>query len=40
LFLFHFDPAHTDERVAEGERLAAAEFAASCAAREGSIILV
>jgi len=40
LFLFHFDPAHTDARVAEAERLAAAEFDAACAAREGSVILL
>jgi phosphoribosyl 1,2-cyclic phosphodiesterase len=40
LFLFHFDPTHTDARVAESERLAAAEFDAACAAREGSIILL
>ena len=39
LFLFHFDPAHSDSRVAESERLAAAEFEAACAAREGSVIL-
>jgi phosphoribosyl 1,2-cyclic phosphodiesterase len=38
LFLFHFDPAHTDARVAESERLAAAEFETACAAREGSVI--
>ncbi|MBZ5633852.1 MAG: MBL fold metallo-hydrolase [Acidobacteriia bacterium] len=38
LFLFHFDPAHTDARVAESERLAAAEFEPACAAREGSVI--
>ncbi|MCU1337312.1 MAG: hypothetical protein JWO19_2893 [Bryobacterales bacterium] len=40
LFLFHFDPAHTDARVAESERLAAAEFEAACAAREGSVLLL
>jgi ribonuclease BN (tRNA processing enzyme) len=40
LFLFHFDPTHTDTRVAESERLAAAEFENSCAAREGSVILL
>ena len=40
LFLFHFDPAHTDARVAESERLAAAEFEEACAAREGSVILL
>jgi phosphoribosyl 1,2-cyclic phosphodiesterase len=40
LFLFHFDPAHTDTRVAEGERLAAAEFETACAAKEGSVILL
>jgi len=39
LFLFHFDPVHTDARVAESERLAAAEFESACAAREGSVIL-
>jgi phosphoribosyl 1,2-cyclic phosphodiesterase len=38
LFLYHFDPAHTDARVAESERLAAAEFAGACAAREGLVI--
>jgi ribonuclease BN (tRNA processing enzyme) len=38
LFLFHFDPAHTDARVAESERLATAEFEPACAAREGSVI--
>ena len=40
LFLFHFDPTHTDARVAESERLAAADFDAACAAREGSVILL
>jgi phosphoribosyl 1,2-cyclic phosphodiesterase len=40
LFLFHFDPVHTDTRVAESERLAAAEFESACAAREGSVILL
>jgi phosphoribosyl 1,2-cyclic phosphodiesterase len=40
LFLFHFDPAHTDTRVAESERLAAAEFEAAYAAREGSLVLL
>jgi ribonuclease BN (tRNA processing enzyme) len=40
LFLFHFDPAHTDARVAEAERLAAAEFEGACAAREGSLVLL
>jgi len=40
LFLFHFDPAHADTRVAESERLAAVEFEESCAAREGSVILL
>jgi phosphoribosyl 1,2-cyclic phosphodiesterase len=40
LFLFHFDPAHTDARVAESERLASAEFEPACAAREGSVILL
>jgi phosphoribosyl 1,2-cyclic phosphodiesterase len=40
LFLFHFDPAHTDARVAESERLAAAEFETACAAREGSVIVL
>jgi phosphoribosyl 1,2-cyclic phosphodiesterase len=40
LFLFHFDPAHTDVRVAESERLAAAECETACAAREGSVILL
>lgn len=40
LFLFHFDPAHTDAQVAESERLAAAEFEAACAAREGSVVLL
>lgn len=38
LFLFHFDPAHSDARVAESERRARAEFEAACAAREGSVI--
>jgi len=38
LFLFHFDPAHTDAQVAASERLAAAEFAGACAAREGLVI--
>lgn len=40
LFLFHLDPAHTDAHVAESERLAAAEFQAACAAKEGSVILL
>jgi len=40
LFLFHFDPAHRDSRVAESERLAAKEFESACAAREGSVILL
>jgi phosphoribosyl 1,2-cyclic phosphodiesterase len=40
LLLFHFDPVHTDARVAESERLAAVEFEAACAAREGSVILL
>jgi ribonuclease BN (tRNA processing enzyme) len=40
LFLFHFDPAHTDARVAEAERLAAADFHGACAAREGSLVLL
>ena len=40
LLLFHFDPAHTDAHVAEVERLAAEEFEAACAAREGSVILI
>ena len=40
LFLFHLDPAHTDARVAESEKLAAAEFEGACAAREGSLILL
>jgi phosphoribosyl 1,2-cyclic phosphodiesterase len=40
LFLFHFDPAHTDARVAEGEQRAAAEFETACAAKEGSVILL
>lgn len=40
LFLFHFDPAHTDARVAESERLAAAEFDEACAAREGLVVLL
>lgn len=40
LFLFHFDPAHTDARVAESERQAAEKFAGACAAREGSEILL
>jgi phosphoribosyl 1,2-cyclic phosphodiesterase len=40
LFLFHFDPVHTDARVAESERLAAAEFEAACAAREGAVVLL
>jgi phosphoribosyl 1,2-cyclic phosphodiesterase len=40
LFLFHFDPAHTDTRVAEADRLAAAEFETACAAREGLVILL
>jgi len=40
LFLFHFDPAHSDARVAESERLATKEFEAACAAREGSVILL
>ena len=40
LYLFHFDPIHTDARVAEFESLAAAEFEATCAAREGSVILL
>jgi phosphoribosyl 1,2-cyclic phosphodiesterase len=40
LFLFHFDPTHTDTRVAEAERMAAAEFEGACAAREGSVILL
>ena len=38
LFLFHFDPAHTDARVAESERAAAAEFEGACAAREGQVV--
>jgi len=38
LFLFHFDPTHTDERVAESERLAAVEFEGARAAREGLVI--
>ena len=38
LFLFHFDPAHTDSQVAESEKLATAEFEAACAAREGTVI--
>jgi phosphoribosyl 1,2-cyclic phosphodiesterase len=40
LFLFHFDPAHADARVAESERLAAAEFEEARAAREGLAILL
>jgi phosphoribosyl 1,2-cyclic phosphodiesterase len=40
LFLFHFDPVHTDARVAHSEQMAAQEFEASCAAREGSVILL
>jgi phosphoribosyl 1,2-cyclic phosphodiesterase len=40
LFLFHFDPTHTDARVAESERLAAAEFEGASAAREGAVILL
>ena len=40
LLLFHFDPAHADARVAEAERLAAAEFEGASAAREGSMILL
>lgn len=38
LFLIHFDPAHTDAHVAESERMAAAAFEGTCAAREGSVI--
>ena len=40
LFLFHFDPSHTDSRVAESERLAMAEFDEASAAREGLVVLV
>ena len=40
LFLFHFDPVHSDARVAESERQAATEFEAACAAKEGAVILL
>jgi phosphoribosyl 1,2-cyclic phosphodiesterase len=40
LFLFHFDPSHTDSQVAESERQASAEFDAAGAAREGSVVLL
>ena len=40
LFLFHFDPAHADARQAESQRLAAAEFDETCAARAGSVVLL
>jgi phosphoribosyl 1,2-cyclic phosphodiesterase len=38
LFLFHFDPAHTDADVAESERGAQAYFDAAYAARECLVI--
>lgn len=38
LFLFHFDPAHTDADVAESEWRAMAEFDRAAAAREGLVV--
>lgn len=38
LFLFHFDPVHTDADIAESERRARAEFGGASAAREGLVV--
>lgn len=40
LVLFHHDPGHDDDAVAEIERAAAARFSSTCAAREGLEIVL